>query len=116
MKASAYVNTTNNAAESWLVSPDFTIPASGATLTVNHAINYLNGNNAENFLTVNVITSDAVSHQLTMSQWPDGASFNYIDATASLSLYAGQTVQIAFKYASTALVAPTWEIKSLSIK
>ena len=115
MKASAYYNQTNNAAESDFISSEFTIPAAGATLSINHALNFLSGNKREEFVAVEVIC-DNTTEELALSAWPAGTNYTYVDATASLSKYAGKTIKIVFHYKSTASCAPTWEIKTLSIQ
>ncbi|MBO4451082.1 MAG: choice-of-anchor J domain-containing protein [Bacteroidaceae bacterium] len=115
MKASAFYNNTNNAAESDFISSEFTIPASGATLSINHALNFLKGNPREEFVAVEVIC-DNTTEELALSAWPAGTNYTYVDATADLAKYAGKTIKIVFHYKSTDSCAPTWEIKTLSIQ
>ena len=115
MKASAFYNKTNNAAESDFVSPAFTIPAAGATLSINHALNFLYDNDRADFVAVKVICENT-TEELTLTAWPAGKDYTYIDATADLVKYAGKTINIVFHYKSTTQCAPTWEIKTLSIK
>jgi len=55
--------------------------------------------------------------ELTLSAWPDKLSWNFFDATADLSPFAGKTdVQIALKYLSTAEKAGTWEVKTIKVE
>ncbi len=115
IKASAYMNETNHAAESWYISPKLTI-GSGAKLSINHALNFLNGNDRSDFVSVNVILASGDKEEVTLSQWPEGTSWTYIDSEADLSKYIGQTIQIGFHYKTTEQCAPTWEIKTLTIK
>ncbi len=115
MKASAYYNKANNAAESDFVSPEFTIPATGATLSINQALNFLNGNTRADFVSVQAVLASGAKEEIELSAWPAGTDYNYIDGTASLAKYAGQTIKIAFHYKSSTSCAPTWEIKTLSI-
>ena len=115
MKASAYYNKKNNASESDFISSEFTIPAAGATLSINHALNFLSGNNRADFVAVQVISGNT-TEELELSAWPAGTDYTYIDATASLAKYAGKTIKIVFHYKSTSDCAPTWEIKTLSIQ
>ena len=115
MKASAFYNKTNNAAESDFVSPEFSIPAAGATLSINHALNFLKGNPREEFVAVEVIC-DNTTEELALSAWPAGTNYTYVDATADLAKYAGKNIKIVFHYKSTDACAPTWEIKTLSIQ
>ena len=115
MKASAFYNNTNNAAESDFISPEFSIPAAGATLSINHALNFLKGNPREEFVAVEVIC-DNTTEELALSAWPAGTNYTYVDATADLAKYAGKNIKIVFHYKSTDACAPTWEIKTLSIQ
>ena len=115
MKASAYYNKANNAAESDFVSPEFTIPANGATLTMNHALNFLNENNRADFVSVQAVLASGAKEEIELSAWPAGKDYTYIDASASLAKYAGQTIKISFHYKSTSSCAPTWEVKTLRI-
>ena len=116
MKGSAFFNKTNYAAESDFVSSEFTIPASGATLNINHALNFLNNNKRADFVSVQAILASGTKEEIELTAWPAGTDYTYIDATASLDKYAGQTIKIAFHYKSTSTCAPTWEIKTLSIQ
>ena len=116
MKASAYYNKTNYATESDFVSPEFTIPATGATLSLSHALNHLNNNPRADFVSVQAVLATGAKEEITLSAWPAGTDFNYINATASLADYAGQTIKIALHYKSSSACAPTWEIKTLSIQ
>ena len=115
MKASAFANNTNNAAEATFVSPKIVL-SSKAQLAINHAFNYLNGNNREDYMTVELLLESGKTETLELSQWPeDNKKFNYVDAVADLTNHAGETVQIVFHYKSTTSCAPTWEIKTLTI-
>ena len=114
MKASAYVSGKNNATESWLISPaiDFS-RAESATMTFNHARKF--GSN--DHLSVKATTDGGSTwNDLTVSEWPDGNSWDFIEATADLSKLLGSAkAQIAFVYTSTSSSAATWEIKNLTI-
>ena len=114
MKASAYVSGKNNATESWLISPaiDFS-RAESATMTFNHARKF--GSN--DHLSVKATTDGGSTwDDLTVSEWPEGKSWDFIEATADLSKLLGSAkAQIAFVYTSTSSSAATWEIKNLTI-
>lgn len=111
MKASAYT-TAAHETESWLVSPDIDLTvAESAVLTINHAMN--KGNNST--LAVMATTNGSDWNEVTLSQWPAGNNWNFLEATADLSAYAGNHIQLAFKYASSTSNCPTWEIKSVVI-
>lgn len=120
MKASAYVNKTNYASESWLVSPKFDCTnATALTLSFSEAANFFKS--AEN---VSAYTSVKVKEvgtdtwtDLTLSARASGTSWDFTDGiTADLSAYVGKKMQIAFVYTSTAELAGTWEVKNFELK
>ncbi|MCQ2128380.1 MAG: choice-of-anchor J domain-containing protein [Bacteroidaceae bacterium] len=115
MKASGYYQQAFDT-ESWLISPQFEIPAAGATLILSHAMNYLNSMNRADCIECKVSTDKNTWTTLELSSWPSGSDFTFVDATASLSNYAGKKIYIAFQYKSTSSGAITYEIKTLSIK
>ena len=120
MKASAYVNKTNYASESWLVSPKFDCTnATALTLSFSEAANFFTS--AEN---VSVYTSVKVKEvgtdtwtDLTLSARASGTNWTFADGiTADLSAYVGKKMQIAFVYTSSAELAGTWEVKNFELK
>ncbi|MDO5446823.1 MAG: choice-of-anchor J domain-containing protein [Prevotellaceae bacterium] len=115
MKASGYYQKAFDT-ESWLISPQFEIPTSGATMTLSHAMNYLSSMNRADCIECKVSTDKTNWTTIDLSPWPAGSDFNFVDATASLAKYAGQKIYIGFQYKSTSAGAVTYEIKSLSIK
>jgi len=113
MKASAYINDTKYASESWLVSPSIDLSqATTATLTFDHAHNYA-GTAEEEFTLWATETSADNWQQLTIDKY--GSGFNFTTATIDLSAYAGKTIKFAFKYISTTDAAGTWEIKNVKV-
>lgn len=113
MKASAYINDTKYASESWLVSPPVDLSqATTATLTFDHAHNYA-GTAEEEFTLWATETSADNWQQLTIDKY--GSGFNFTTATIDLSAYAGKTIKFAFKYISTTDAAGTWEIKNVKV-
>lgn len=113
MKASAYINDTKYASESWLVSPLVDLSqATTATLTFDHAHNYA-GTAEEEFTLWATETSADNWQQLTIDKY--GSGFNFTTATIDLSAYAGKTIKFAFKYISTTDAAGTWEIKNVKV-
>ena len=121
-KGSGYKATAQNA-ESWLVSPGIDMSAaSSATITVNQAVNYLDGGNLADYLSVCVSTdysgdvAAATWTQLTLDKWPAGTGWDFIDSKADMSSFCGKTVYVAFRYVSTEEIATTWEIKSMKIE
>lgn len=120
MKATAYINKTNCASESWLVSPKFDCTnATALTLSFSEAANFFT--NAEN---VSAYTSVKVKEvgtdtwtDLTLSARASGTAWTFVDGiTADLSAYVGKKMQIAFVYTSTAELAGTWEVKNFELK
>ena len=120
MKATAYINKTNCASESWLVSPKFDCTnATALTLSFSEAANFFT--NAEN---VSAYTSVKVKEvgtdtwtDLTLSARASGTAWTFTDGiTADLSAYVGKKMQIAFVYTSTAELAGTWEVKNFELK
>lgn len=113
MKASAYINDTKYASESWLVSPLVDLSqATTATLTFDHAHNYA-GTAEEEFTLWATETSADNWQQLTIDKY--GSGFKFTTATIDLSAYAGKTIKFAFKYISTTDAAGTWEIKNVKV-
>ena len=117
IKASAYVNNTNYAAESWLISPeiDLTAQTGTVTLTFEQACNFFKGTLAD-AVSVQVREQGGEWTKLDVTGWPESDSWTFVDATADLSAYAGKTIQIAFVYTSTADVAGTWEVRNVVIR
>ena len=123
MKASAYVNSTYYATDSWLISPAIDLSGkSDATLSFAQARRY--GDPDINDLHVYATTEafdgktvDAAKWtELKLDQWPDGTNWNFITSTSSLKSFAGKNnVRIAFRYTSTSSAAATWEIQNVSI-
>ena len=120
MKATAYINKTNCASESWLVSPKFDCTkATALTLSFSEAANFFTS--AEN---VSAYTSVKVKEvgtdtwtDLTLSARASGKAWTFTDGiTADLSAYVGKKMQIAFVYTSTAELAGTWEVKNFELK
>lgn len=113
MKASAYIDGTKYASESWLVSPLVDLSqATTATLTFDHAHNYA-GTAEEEFTLWATETSADNWQQLTIDKY--GSGFKFTTATIDLSAYAGKTIKFAFKYVSTTDAAGTWEIKNVKV-
>lgn len=118
MKASAYVNKTNYAAESWLVSPEIDLTsATTATLSFEHAINFNNqGAMSDNHIVA--VSTDNGSNWTPLSDvtYPEDNSWTFIPSgNIDLSTYAGQKIKIAFQYKSSSASASTWEVKNVKV-
>ena len=117
MKASAYKGGCI-ASESWLVSPKFSLAnVTAATLTFNNACNQVKEGTITDHIHVMVSTDGTNWTEATIANLPSGTSWDFVDSTVDLKNFVGKAnVQVAFKYVSTASIAPTWEIKSLTVK
>lgn len=123
-KSTAYASSTNNPAESWLVSPAINLKKAVAPMmTFEEAHRYLNGEAVADHFSVLISTdysSDVTKATWTLldvPNWSDGSSWDFVNiGEIDLSAYAGQTVYVAFKYVSNSSAAPTWEIKNLVIE
>ena len=119
MKASAYVGQAY-AAESWLVSPAIDLTgASAATLKFDQAVNYASPDGALSVMISTDYNGDVTTAtwtELTLSQWPAGSNWTFINSTADLSQYVGQTVTVAFKYTSSTSASATWEVKNFVVE
>lgn len=123
LKASAYANKTNNAAESWAVSPAIDLTGeTKATLTFRHALNFLNSATASDHIKVFVSTdysgdvATATWTELAIANYPAGNNWTFVDAgDFDLTSYCGKKVNIAFQYISTTEVAPTWEVDNMKV-
>lgn len=122
-KASAY-KVSNQAAESWLVSPTIDLTSATApVMTVNQALNHLYGATATAHVNICVSTdyagdaTTATWTTLTIPTWPSGSDWTFVDSgNISLSAFAGKKVTVALHYQSTTDTAPTWEIKTLTVQ
>ena len=120
MKASAYVNKTNYASESWLVSPKFDCTnATALTLSFSEAANFFKSAenvSADTSVKVKEVGTDTWT-DLTLSARASGTAWTFTDGiTADLSAYVGKKMQIAFVYTSSAELAGTWEVKNFELK
>lgn len=124
-KASAFANKVNVESESWLVSPALNMKkGKNPELVFDEAMNYLSGNNIEDFLSVRVSTNfdgtdvnAATWETLNVTGRTDGSSWTFYTVNpVSLSKYVGNTVHIAFVYKSTNAVAPTYEFKNIIVR
>ena len=120
MKASAYVSGQNYAAESWLISPAINLAGvSAASLKFEQAINYASPQGALSVMISTNYNGDftaATWTQLSLDQWPAGNNWTFINSTADLTAYVGQTVTIAFKYTSSTSASATWEVKDFVVE
>lgn len=116
MKASAYVNGTNNVTESWLTFPVINLTGvDKAVLTFDQAINFAKGK-ASQYLTVVATEAGMNNWEPLMITYPESDSWNFVaSGDVDLNKYAGKKVQLAFKYTSSSETAATWEVKNVKV-
>ena len=125
MVASGYLSGTNNAVNSWLISPAIDLSAkTTAKLTFQNAANYFASGKVPEEVAVWVTTSYTDGAAIDETQWtkleftyPAGNSWNFMSSgDINLDAFAGQSnVRIAFQYKSTATKAGTWEVAKVLI-
>ncbi len=116
MKASAYVNSVAYAAESWLISPTFDLTeCTTAELTFSHTGKFFGQMAQEASVLVSADDGETWQRQ-EVSTWMTGDDWVYVNNTMDLSQYAGERIRIAFCYKSSEADAPTWEVKSVTVK
>lgn len=117
MKATSYVNDTDYAAESWLISPEVDLSnATNATLTFEYVARYFT--NLQENITLWITESNTENwQQLTIpnhvlqNDWKPFVKSGDID----LNAYKGKKVKIGFKYKCTEK-AGTYELMNISIE
>ncbi len=117
-KASAYVNGTSYASESWLISPEIDLTAvSGATLVFEHVYNkFPSPDFAKANCTLWVREGAGEWKSLAIPTVSNNDGWTFVSSgDISLDAYAGKKVQLGFKYVSEAGKAGTWEVKNLSV-
>lgn len=114
-KGTGFNNNTNHATEALLISPEIDLTGyESATLTFSHAMNYLK--TYDNPMTVEV-RCDGNTTELNGITWPSGKDWTFVDSgEIPLSDFTGKKINIIFHYKSTTTVAPTWEIKKMTVK
>ena len=117
-KASAFVNKTNYAAESWLISPVIDLTkATECELAFEQAANFFKSeDNFKAACSVKVKAEGGEWTSLAFDAYPNGTSWNFTASAADLKAYDGKKVQLAFVYTSTETMAGTWEVKNIVVK
>ena len=118
VKASAYVSGAAHASESWLLSPLFDLTnANEPNLMFEHAVNnFASVDAAKQEATVWVREGEEGEWSKLEIAYPEELGWNFVSSgSIALSAYKGKTIQIGFKYTSTAERAGTWEIKNFKV-
>ena len=115
MKATAYVNNTNYASESWLISPEIDLTGvSESYLTFEHAGQYFGTISEE--ATVWVSKDGGDWRQLVIKDKNYPSSWTFVSAgNWDLSEYSGSKIKVGFKYISTAKKGGTWEVRNVAV-
>lgn len=115
-KASAYVSGTRYEQESYLVSPILNLEGvENAKMSFDHTGRYFGTKTDEATLWVRPVGGEW--EQLTISTYFSNNDWTFVNSgEIDLSAYAGEKIQIGFKYTSTSTVAGTWEIKNVKVE
>ena len=107
------------ASESWLISPYIDLTgANNPQLSFSHAgSRFSSQENMKNDVKVLIKKQgDTQWTDLNVETWPNGTSWTFVDNETSLSSYAGEVIQIAFKYTSSTERAGVWEITNFKVE
>ncbi len=117
-KVSGYSNKTKYTTNTYLISPEIDLSKySNVLMELNQAVNFMEGKSATDLLSVSVECDGAITPLNDNIKWPAGKDWNFVQSeNINLDQFAGKTIQIVFNYTSNTDVAPTWEIKNLSLK
>ena len=116
-KVTAYIDRTNYASESWLISPIIDLTdVSSAELSFEQCVNkYL----AEGDGSLQIKEAGSDAWTTLSNKYPSissGGSWSSFEKyTIDLADYVGKRIVFAFKYVSTADAAGTWEIKNFKV-
>lgn len=117
MKGSAFYNKVYYVAESWLVSPVIDLTNyNTATLTVDQVTNYLNGSDANGYLSIKVREANGTWNNLGLNVPAEDKTWTFVTTTKDMTAFAGKKIQIAFVYTSSSSIAPTWELMNLKVE
>ena len=124
LKGSAYVSGKANATDVVAASAviDLTNRVAPIEFTINHALNQYKLNN----VLINVAEvgeyAKIVARVEGETEWTEIAvpevtkfSWTYFNQTINLDQFSGKKIQIGFRYISTAQIAGTWEIKTVTL-
>ena len=117
--ANSYINSVNEAATAWLISPAINLgDAKAASVKLEQAFGFYFPTKQENFCTLNIREVGGQWQQLTLTAFPEKGSGNwtsFAENTVDISAYAGKTVEIGFKYYNDGKQSIAWEIKNFSL-
>lgn len=118
MKATGYVNSTNNASESWLVSPEIDLTTqTTAFLSFSHAGKYFTSvDKAKEETTLRISADGGNTWEAVTIPTYYALDFKFVSSgEISLASYIGKKIKLAFRYVSTAEKAGTWEVNNVKV-
>lgn len=118
MKATGYVNGTNNASESWLVSPEIDLTTqTTAFLSFSHAGKYFTSvDKAKEETTLRISADGGNTWEAVTIPTYYALDFKFVSSgEISLASYIGKKIKLAFRYVSTAEKAGTWEVNNVKV-
>lgn len=120
MKAAASVDGSNQASESWLVSPVFSVLPSSSKHFVSFEQAVDNGfGDVDGEATLWVREEGGEWEPLTISHPTapeDGSLSEFVSCEVNILKFVGKKIQIAFRYTSSAEAAGTWCIRNVSVE
>lgn len=118
MKATGYVNGTNNASESWLVSPEIDLTTqTTAFLSFSHAGKYFTSvDKAKEETSLRISADGGNTWEAVTIPTYYALDFKFVSSgEISLASYIGKKIKLAFRYVSTAEKAGTWEVNNVKV-
>lgn len=116
LNASGFVNSTSNVTEAYAVSPVIDLTGvTSASLVFEQAAKFQTTLRDLCGICVR-LEGESAWTPLVIPTWVEPGSWTFASSGAmSLDAWAGKKIQVAFKYASSAAGADTWEVKNLKI-
>lgn len=123
LNASAYVNDTPHAAESYAWSPSVSMTdVTKATVTFDHAAKYqATCKDLCKFIVVNHDVNagaDEYIREYDITNWPEPGNWDFLTGAEVFDLtdYSGHNISVGFKYKSTDEGADKWEIRNVILE
>lgn len=122
MNGSAYVSSTNNAAESWLLSPEIDLTnATSVTVSFEGAAKYQNGTLSDE-ITLWIAEEPSSTFnssewtQITIPTYPTTGSWTFVSTgNIDITAYKDKKIKLAVKYLSTSSAADTYELDNFLV-
>ena len=122
MNGSAYVSSTNNAAESWLLSPEIDLTnATSVTVSFDGAAKFQNGTLSDE-ITLWIAEEPSSTFnssewtQITIPTYPATGSWTFVSTgNIDITAYKDKKIKLAVKYLSTSSAADTYELDNFLV-